>query len=395
MITGARTEPFDDRDDLLVVDAQGHPAIVIMEPDDARAIVDALVDHSAVEASTVQQEAPIETVAGISIPSPAEGSTQPPAFVEPGAARRADRRIGFVPLAGGAPVDPSGGDPITAAIRSAFIEGDWQAGADAFDGLHSPRAREHVVRHLGGEALADGLDAWVSERPESASAYLARGANAVWTAFTNRKPSDPEAFWEQLRHAELDLFWALELDFDDPVVFTPLVRSGSGLEIPVEELCMRFDESGRRGERLLGIHIETLIALGPLGIGSDAEMRAFAIASTQDAGEGSPLHALRALAELASFDTEERDVRRSRTFSSEAIRDVELARAMSVDSAAWSPGVEADEVMNIFAAAAMRCGDAEGARRYMTTVGSRRTFDPWSLLSDGEDLYRSVVAAAD
>ncbi len=367
--TAARVEPFDDRGELLVIDTPDGLAMVVMDPDDAAAVAQALVSAAPAPAAAD----------GPDVPAPSGSISNLADPPRPAGPRWAD------------PGDPSGGDASIAEVRDALIRRDLAAVRSRFDGSTSAAEREWCIRHLTGTEIAGGLDDWVAAEPGSAVAHLARGANAVWTAFERRASIGDAACWELLRRAEGDLFASLELDFDDPVVFTPLVRSGFGLGIPVEELCMRFDESVRREPGLLGVHLETLLGLSPLGVGSLADAVAFARACSDTAPAGSPLHVLVPLAHLLRFDLETRDVRRAATFSSEVIREVELARSLSVDYAGWVAGPGAVEVWNVFAMAAMRCGDPTTARRCAIESRAVRTFHPWSSLADGDEWYRSVA----
>lgn len=286
--------------------------------------------------------------------------------------------------------DPTDGDERVGAFRAALVDGDRELAGRLLGSSSDAAVREWIVRHLGGAELAEAIDAWVAADPGSPLVYLCRGANTVWTAFAERKRVGEERFFADLRAAELDLFWAIELDFTDPVPFTPLIRSALGLGIPIEELCVRFDESVRRGGSLWGAHLETLVALSPLGAGSREELLSFARSVARDAPEGSPLHALVPLAHLVDFATDGRELRRTGSFSSEAIRDVEIARVMAVDNEQWvdAPGVV--ETLNIFAAASVRSGEPGLAARYLERAGGVRTPVPWVLLPDGEMLYRAL-----
>lgn len=360
----ARVEPYEQRDLLLVVGTPGGLDMVLMNADDAQAIVEALVTDSAAALDEESGAVPADDPDGRWV-------SGLPRWSEYG--------------------DSTGGDQRIDDLRHALMRRDVDGAADAFRAFSTAAAREWGVRHLVGADLVDGLDDWVERDPESPSAYLARGANAVWTAFAGRPAIGDPAFYDQLRHAENDLFWAIELDFDDPVAFTPLIRSGSGLGIAVEELCRRFDESVRRNADMFGLHAETLVALSPLDGGSVTEAVAFARSCSSGAAAGSPLHALVPLAHLICRRGA-RGRRRSSQLSSEAIREVDLARALSVDHADWAGGPGSAEVWQIFAAAASASGAPELARASARRGGPVRTFYPWSALADGEERYRSVLA---
>lgn len=375
-LTDARLEPFDRKDALLVVAVPDRPATVVMGPSDAAAIVDAV------------------TAALAALPAEADTTSRPP--FDSSSSARPDDGTGPSEQRPAELLDPAGGSTRIAQLRTLLAASEGEQSDQLFAAIPSLAEREWCLRHLGGPALTDGLDAWVAAAPESANAYLARGAHTVWTADARRGSLEEAEFFDTLRAAERDLFWAVEVDFANPLAFTPLIRSGLCLGVPLEELCLRFDESLRRGSELLGVHMETLVALSPLGSGSVTEMLTFARSSSRDAPDGSPLHALVPYAHLLAGDADRRQLRRSQSLSSEAIRETELAMALSIDSLVWQQAGPdsgtAAEVSNCFAAAALRSGRPDQARKLL--AGTVRTFHPWSLLTAGDDLYGSVVGTS-
>ena len=328
LVVRATVEPYESRESLLTVYAEEHPAMILMDHGDAHAIARQI------------------GVAVASMPAEVAPPEAPTFEVEP--------------------VDPTAGDDRIAAFRRALAEGDWPRASEVFSSARTPAERELFVQHVDGDELVGSLDAWVDARPDDADPYLARGANAVLGAFRRRAEAAgraaDETFWAELRDAERDLSWAVELAFDDPVPWTPLLRSARGLSIPKEELCMRYDESARRNPELLGAHLETLEALSPIGVGSVDELFAFARTMARAAPEGSPLHALVAMAHLVySLGLDDSDPRR-RYFSGDPAREIEFFARMSVENEAWKDGPEAVEPLNIFAAAFAKCGERARAR---------------------------------
>src|SRR5699024_11083075 len=93
-----------------------------------------------------------------------------------------------------------------------------------------------------------------------------------------------------------------ESAFDDPVALTPLIRSGAALDIPTEELVLRFREADRRAPGLTGAHLEMVVALGTGPRASVAQMDAFVAAVGGSIAEGSPTHAVVPLAHLIAED---------------------------------------------------------------------------------------------
>lgn len=358
VVLRAAVEPYDPRESVLTVYAGEHPAMVLMDPEDARSIA-----HQ-IGAAVAAMPPPVEDVA----------------------------TLGFAVE----PVDPCAGDDRIAAFRAALATGDWERAAEIFAAARDTDDRELFVQHLDGDDFSVALDAWVAERPDDPDAYLARGASSVLGAFRRQEAStdgDIESFWAELRDAERDLAWAVELGFDDAVPWTPLLRSGRGLEIPKEELCMRYDESVRRSPDLLGAHLETLEALSPLGVGSVDEMFVFARTMARSAPEGSPLHALVAMAHLVcSVGLDVSDPRRH-YFSGEPAHEIDFYARMSVENEAWKDGPGAVEALNVFAAAFAKCDEFVRARALLERVGVSRSERPWAMLADGDTLFHAVVTA--
>lgn len=366
-VDGSRTEPFDHRDALVTVAFDGGVASIVMDPDEARAIV-AAIDAGLAYSGT----------AGTN-----RAAAGPTDMVSPAG-----------PVGAGSPVGSVGDtrldDASITAMRSALVAGDTDRARGVFSDLPTNASREWVVRHLVGPELTGGVEAWVAAAPDDADAYLVRGAIAVGNAF-----SEPNAttFHDDLRFAEQNLWWAVELAFDDPVPFAPLIRSGGGLSIPAEELTLRFREADRREQGLVGAHLETVVALGADRSGSLEQMYAFVSEAGDRLPDGSPAHAMVALAHLIALDRGAAATPHRRVLPADALGDVDLAIAMSVASARWTPGPGSAETFNILAAALASGGEAERAAQMLRGVGSVRTRLPWALLSNGEELYGSVASA--
>lgn len=364
-VNRATVAPYEPREVLLSVFAGEHAAMVLMDPEDARAIAQVIGEAvAAMPAVDLDAAAPTQQF-----------------DVEP--------------------VDETSGDERIATIRAALADGDWEGAADVFASATSAADRELFATHLDGDELLPALDAWAEARQNDPDAYLARGSNIALGAARRlraARPDDPvarEAFHAELRDAERDLLWAVELNLDDAVPWTTLLRTGRGLEIPKEELCMRYDESARRAPELAGAHLETLEALGPRGVGSTDEMFAFARTMARSAPEGSLVHGLVPMAHLLhSLDVDDSDPRR-RYFSGDPAREIDFFAKMSVDNEAYEGGPASVEVVNIFAAAFAKCGDLPRARSLLERVGSSRSKRPWTELRDGDVLFHQILTTSD
>ncbi len=375
VVTGARIEPFDDRDVLLVVDASGHPAMVLMDRADAEAIVDGILSTG-----PKQQDAfePGDAVVG---------------FVGDGSASESGPRSKVNDVVGSylAGVDPSVGDERIHAIRTSLQEGSWLQAKATFVAANNP-SREWIALHLWGDDLTATLDDWVAHDPECADAFVMRGANLALSAEIHRANEESEdRYFAELALAERDLFAAFELDKADPVPFTILVRTGAALGIPFEELCMRFDESTKRCPDLIGAHLGMLEALSPRGRGTSSEMFAFARTIARAAPEGSPLHALVPYAHLISAELETKKGSKRRSITGAAHSEIELFTSMSLESAAWHDQPGSLVAANIVAAALARCDQVGRAHDIMERHQFLRTARPWVVLENGDELFKQVV----
>ena len=356
-------EPYKKREAKMTVFAGTQPAVVAMDLDDARSIAQV-----------------IGQVASRIPPPPAMSQVT-------------------VPTARTVPVDPSFGEPRVAAFLGAVEAGDWSAAEERLSAVSSPALRECFVSSLPGESSRTTLDAWVAARPEAGDAYLSRGVSGVawaWEVLGGSHPGTVErqllpTFYRRLRSAEHDLLRAVELCFDDPVPWTPLLMSARGLHVSIEELCLRYDESVKREPTLLGAHLQTLIGLGRAWSGSNDAMLTFARTTARAAPEGSSLHALVPMAHLlcaADLDDEQR----RRYFTADIATEITFFSSLSVARSDWGDDATTVRSLNIFAAALLLCRDTSHAHELAGRIGSRRTDVPWNLFGDGDLLFREVQA---
>ena len=355
-------EPYKKREAKMTVYAGTHAAVVTMDLTDARSIAQVIGEVSS------------------RIPPP------PPTIT-----------YGTVPPTPVMPEDRSLGDMRIAAFLGAVEAGDWSAAEEQLSTVSSPAERECFISQLTGENSRTALDAWVAARPGLGDAFLLRGVSGVawaWEVLGGSHPGNVEpqmlpTFYRRLRNAEQDLMRAVELCFDDPVPWTPLLKSGRGLHISIEELCLRYDESVKRSPALLGAHLHTLIGLGGAWSGSNDAMLAFARTTARAAPEGSSLHALVPMAHLicaADLD----DERRHRYFTADIAKEVTFFSSLSVDRADWIDDATTVRALNIFAAALLLCRDRSRANEVMERIGSRRSDMPWNLFGDGDDLFHEA-----
>lgn len=367
VLNRATIQPYEGAMVALTVFAADHPAIVLMDVDDARAIA-AVIDE-VVKANVAPP--PIPETAPVATPD--------------------------LP-----PIDPSLGDAEVAKVLDSLADQVWEE-AEAAYGVLDAHRRELVVTNIAGQRSLAALDAWAAARPDNPDPFVLRGAARVAWAFdscpnvaggsqavaTDRTQAN--IFHGRLRAAEADLWQAVELDFASPTPWTPLIKSARGLQIGQEEMCMRFDEAVRRTPGLLIAHMQILIGLSRIWGGSHAAMFAYADAMARPAEEGSPLHALMPFAHILRSLDDADDDPRQRYFTSTVLRDISVFAQVSVDSPAWVDDATTVEVLNIFTLAFHLCGEHSRARELWGRVGGRRTAEPWALVPQSDAILADLA----
>ena len=359
LVVRATVEPYDSRESLLTVYAEAHPAMILMDHGDAHTIARQI---------------------GVAVASmPAEVAPPENAPDVRGRARRPRPEMIASPRSGGRSPRATGRGPRRCSRRP----GHPQSG--------SCSCSTSMATNWSGPSTPGS-----TARPNDADPYLARGANAVLGAFqahgeaTGRAAN--ETFWAELRNAERDLSWSVELGFDDPVPWTPLLRSARGLWIPKEELCMRYDESARRNPELLGAHLETLEALSPIGVGSIDELFAFARTIS-----GPLRRARRCTRSWRWLIWSTRWDSTTRTHDAATSRATLPARSSSSHACRSKNEAWKERARGGRAARRLRGPPTAEVRRacpahtLLERVGVSRSVRPWAMLADGDALFHEVV----
>jgi len=304
----------------------------------------------------------------------------------------------------GVPVDISAGDPNAARLVDAIGSEDLAALRKAFEAAQSPEERERltvVTTEVPGHP--DVFEAWVQEEPERALAWLARGAYGVSEAWEVRgagygetvEEEAWEVFHDRLLGAEDDLMRAADLDPQDPVPWTHLVTSGRGLQVPKEELWLRFEEARRRRPWLPEAHMALLQGICEKWSGSHEEALAFARETSRDAPAGAPVHAVLPMAHLEVWlskgSDDEADAKR---YSADA--DVREEIQEAARRSVLAPEFVADGVsmyaLNVFACGLYTFGDEPGAAALAQRIGQRRAEFPWVYYDDADRLFGALLA---
>lgn len=283
--------------------------------------------------------------------------------------------------------DRCAGDSAALALRSALLSDDLEGVHTPIAGAHSPQRLEFLCAVASSvEGRPAVLDAWVAAEPSSARALLLRGTHGVGWAWQARGAaraqhvSDDafETFFARLRDAEADLVEAADRDPSDGVVWSQLVVSGRGLQIPVTELRGRLDKARERSPELLRAHLQYLQSACEKWYGSDAEMFEFARSAGDSAPDGSPLRALIASAHNERWLDDDEHLRRA-----EIQDELREAAERSIWHPTWRDHAENVVALDHFCMAFFLGGASTSAERVARQIAGRFGIEPWRYLRDG------------
>ena len=305
----------------------------------------------------------------------------------------------------GVPVDLSSGDARAArlleAVRTDHVEGVRDTLAEVSDAAERERLTHLLTDVPGHEKL---FDAWVEIDPDSHLARLSRGAYWVghaWeargAAFSEYVEEDAwEVFFDRLRVAEDDLHQAAEMDPTDPVPWSHLLTSGRGLQVPKEELWIRYEEAQRRQPWLVETHMQLLQSLCAKWYGSDEESVDFAHTTDREAPPGAAARAVVPMAYIEvwlamnSRDDQDHDAYRG---SSGVRKEIQEAADRSVFADGFSDDLPSVYALNVFAMGFYLFGDEDNAKRIVQRLGTRRTDFPWAYFNDPDAVYGGLLEA--
>jgi hypothetical protein len=313
----------------------------------------------------------------------------------------ADALAAAISVGGGAPsVDPTGGDERAAEFLAALQQSDWSTAERVFEGLATAQEREffcYLMPSVPGRP--PGLDAWVESRPASATALLVRGAHSIAWAWEERGrgPANTvtedswQIFYDRLRQAERDLLKVTGLDSSDPSPWSLLVVTARGLQIPKEELRLRFDQADDRARDLYRAHLQALYGLGPWWDGSDTEMFAFAREVARAADDGSVLHSMVPVVHLEGWQATPKEAQPAYWESADVRLEIIDHANRSVFDPAWIDAPYTVEAANVFAGALAKCQERSLAQSLLQRVGARRSEYPWRIFEIPDRYYLSVL----
>lgn len=306
----------------------------------------------------------------------------------------------------GVPFDPTAGDPRAARLVEG-VEADDLDAVKAVLGEPAPHeVRERLLSLMTDVSGHHELfDRWVEAEPDRQLAWLARGAYGVgyaWEArggdYADKVGRDAfELFFERLNVAEDDLMRAADMDRDDPVPWSNLLVSGRGLQVPKEELRIRYEEVQKRHPWLVEANMQMLQSLCEKWFGSDEESLEFARATNRDAPEGAAARAVLPMAHIEIWLDKERregefphEYRQSR----EVLEEIWDASKRSVLVDGFTDDLTTAYALNVFAMALNLFGDEVGAKAIVQRLGTRRTEFPWVYLADPDGVYGELLASS-
>ena len=294
-------------------------------------------------------------------------------------------------------VDETLGDEELRWLRGAAGRGDWPAAAAVLGPVRACGDFERLTWLVNGlETVPEG---WIlpltDQHPDDALARTVTGARRVawaWEARTGARASQVsqdqfKVFHERLRHAEDELFAAVELDPASATPWYHLLIASRGLEHGVDVARRRFEAGTARDPFHVGMHSQMLQQVCAKWGGSNEEMHAFARESVLKAPEGSAMGQLVAVAHLENWLDLARAEDDAYMRRPEVLESLREAAARSVDHPAFAPTSSPYPALNAFAMAFWLARDVAAAHRMFQRIGDHVTKSPWQYLGDPGEAF--------
>jgi hypothetical protein len=235
----------------------------------------------------------------------------------------------------------------------------------------------------------------VDSKPDSAEAWLVRGAHGVQWAWEARTGADASAvaedawpiFFERLKQAWTDLNHVIELQPADPTPFGHLITCAMGLQMEKEVVFNCLNLSLQRSAVSWKAHSATLWYLCKKWFGSHEEMFGFARQVSDAAPEGSGLHALIPIAHherwIAAIAFEDDQQLAQSYFDQKEVRqEIIDAYQRSLGSAAHRTDKATRPQSSFFALGLLRCHAFRESLTEMDRLGNLVPEFPWVQLGD-------------
>lgn len=295
--------------------------------------------------------------------------------------------------------DWSRGDPLARQARKALGHGDWEPAAALMDSPMSPDDRQFYSDVLAEcPERPEWTAAWKRTRPNSPSAWLMDGAQAVNGAWEARGDGHAETvkeeaiavFFARLEEADASLQRAASLDPGDATPWSWLIRTAIGLQLDKDEIGRRFNESIRRAPQHRQAHTARMQSLCQKWYGSNAEMWDFVRTSTAGIEPGSPLHVLTAEAHIETWfaSANEEGLVPADFFREPAIqRSLRAAAEAAFDPRGFKPGIDSLRNRNYFAFCFWKAGMHREAATQFAAIGNWVTESPWCFVGQPAAMF--------
>lgn len=289
-------------------------------------------------------------------------------------------------------LDPALGNPEAQHVCAGLAQGDWKQADAVLSPMRDWDLRELVVAAATEQpGRPEWIDAWTSERPDSPSAWLVRGAHTVqwaWEARGARTADQTEEsalalFHLRLAQSEAELNRAAEMAPSDPTPHVWRLVAGRGLELSLDDLWQRFKAIVRLHPEHRFAHNQFLQTCCRKWGGSDEQMFEFARDTAARAPVGSSLNTLIAEAHIERWAAiamfREGDL--NQYFRQPAVQsEIQQAadRYLRSAQARVTPRTPWDR--NIFLFCYVQMGDAQSAQAEFSALGPLVTTWPWQYL---------------
>lgn len=248
--------------------------------------------------------------------------------------------------------------------------------------------------------LAQPLRGWCSAQPQSGLAAAAWGASLVtqaWSVRTGQRAANVSAeqfreFLTLLRAAEAQLHQAAALSPASPLPWLALLRSGRGMQISTYELRLRHEQAMRRNAPALDASLQLLQGLCAKWDGSHDEMFAFARGLSAAEPQGSPLHAVLAMAHIERGIDKDTSLEAYLPTVASEIRGICQRSVDHPDFVDSTP--DGAIARNIMCFASSLSGDHELAQRQRAAIGGRLSSWPWNYVGAPGEVFRRVSLRA-
>ena len=291
-------------------------------------------------------------------------------------------------------LDPRVQNPRTAqAIDHLTRTGDAEPAQGILDGIDHPGDRSFQVEVAAGLLGGDRrpIDRWVETTGHrSALPWVALAEYHITAAWNIRgsgyspklSPVEVEGFTGHLRDAEAACWCGHVAEPSSPLPWVPLMTTGRGLGVPIEETIARWDRLDRAGHEISDADAQLLQCLAPKWAGgTDDMMFAFARKLAGDAPAGSARPTLLCWAHLERLEAQPGRHERALYRDHPSVRE-ELAALIGsyFDGAHLGPAHAQVNGLNIATCVAMRFHLYDVAQRGHELLGPRYLDHPWNYV---------------